>query len=259
MNTTSFGSVQVERSGHVATVSWNRPPVNVFDSTTLMQLTATLRSPEVTEARAVVLRGRGRCWSAGNSVEEHLHHRIEDMLKAFRETLRALWNVPVPTIGQVHGACLGGGLELLSMCDLAYAGSSATLGQPEIQLGVFPPAAAAVLPSIMGPQRAAEVVFLGATMTAAQAEQLGLLNRQVPDIDLQSTVDGVTTRLASYRRDALVQLKKALRAAGPDPWPGITAAERIYLDNLTKGPDAEEGLRAFLQKRKPQWAEVVAQ
>ncbi len=248
-------NVQVERQGHAAIVRWERPPVNVLDAATLRQLTACLRSPEVTGSKVVVLRGQGRGWSAGLAVDEHLRDRVPVMLRDFRDTLRALWDVPVPTVGQVHGPCLGGGLELLSMCDLSWAAASATFGQPEIRLGVFPPLAAVRLPLTIGPQRAAEAVFLGQPVDAAQAERIGLVNHCVPDAELQPAVDRVVGQLCASRRDALVHLKAALRAGMGDPWPAVAEAERIYLEELMAGPDAEEGLRAFLEKRAPRWSE----
>ncbi len=248
-------TVTVERQGHVARVAWSRPPVNVLDGEALRELAAVLRSPEVTGAKAVVLQGRGRCWSAGLSVADHLKGSVDGMLDDFHAALRALWDVPVPTVGQVHGACLGGGLELLLMCDLSWAAHSATFGQPEIRLGVFPPLAAAWLPALTGAPRAAHINFLGDTMGATDAERAGLVGQVVPETELEEAVGRAVAQLSSSRRAALVHLKAAMRAAAPDPWPGIAAAEKIYRERLMAGPDAEEGLRAFLEKRTPQWTE----
>lgn len=230
--------------------------MNVFTSDMLRELANTLRSDEVTRANVVVLGGTGTCWSAGLDVGEHLKPAAESMLKAFRETLEALWSVPVPTIGRVHGACLGGGLELLSLCDLALASQSASFGQPEIKLGVFPPLAAAHFPCWIGDRQTAELLYLGETIGAEHAQQVGLVNRVVPDDALDKEVEGLAATLAGRRRQALVYLKKALRRSLSAPWTRLKRAERIYLEDLMSGEDAEEGLKAFLEKRRPVWKEI---
>ncbi|MFA5861009.1 MAG: enoyl-CoA hydratase/isomerase family protein [Candidatus Thermoplasmatota archaeon] len=249
------GSVNVSRQGVVARVEWERPPVNVLDSATLEQLARALRSREVTSAHVVVLRGRGKAWSAGLSVEEHLKQSVGPMLKQFRGVLEALWDVPVPTLAQVHGACLGGGLEMLAMCDVAVASATATLGQPEVRLGVFAPLGAAFFPRVLGDKRAAELLYLGESMTAEAARSVGLVNRVVPDAELEKTVEAMAASLAGTRRASLVCMKQAIRASAASPWAALDVAERIYLDTLMAGPGAEEGLRAFLEKRKPEWKE----
>lgn len=249
------GTVQVERVDGRATVTWARSPLNIFDVPMLEALSRALRQEEVTEAHVVVLRGEGRCWSAGLAVEDHLRPRLPTMLDAFRETLRTLWDLPVPTIAQVHGSCLGGGLELLMACDLAYAAQSATFGQPEIRLGVFAPFGAAHYGRLIGPRHAAELLYLGTPFDAERAEVAGIINRSVPDEELAASVALSAQTFCGHRRTALRALKRVLRGSAPEPWSALEGAERAYQDELMASERAEEGLHAFLEKRTPIWTD----
>lgn len=247
------GTVRVDRAGRRATVVWNRPPVNVFDTALLEGLAKVLRSEVVRSAHVVVLRGANHRWSAGFSVEDHFTDRIRPMFQAFRGVLEAIGKIAVPTLGQVEGPCLGGGLEVLSACDLAFASASATFGQPEIRLGVFPPVAAANLRRSVGPKRAAEILLLGEIVTAPRAEKMGLISRVAPDSRINDEVDRAATRLEGFRPEALVLLKRAMGGAPVPRDEPMERAERIYLEELAELPQAEEGLRAFLEKRAPVW------
>ncbi len=247
------GTVRVDRAGARATVEWDRPPVNVFDIALLRDVATALRSTPVRSAHVVVLKGAHRRWSAGFDVQDHFAERVRPMFGAFRELLRALWELPVPTLGQVEGPCLGGGLELLSACDLGVAAASATFGQPEVRLGVFPTLAAAEAPRTLGPKRAAELLLLGETVTAERAETVGLVSRVVPDPTVDLEVARTADRIAGLRREALVLLKSAMREEPADRWARLDRSERIYLEELLVLPAAEEGLRAFLEKRAPVW------
>ncbi|MGI0132566.1 MAG: enoyl-CoA hydratase/isomerase family protein [Thermoplasmata archaeon] len=247
------GTVRVERSGPRATIIWDRPPVHVFDIAMLDELARALRRDDVRSAHVVVLKGADHRWSAGFAVEDHLIERVPAMFAAFRSVVRALSEVPGPTLAQAEGPCLGGGLELLGLCDLAFGASTATFGQPEIELGVFPPLAAAWNVRALGPKPAAELLFLGESMGAERARDLGLLSRVVPAESIEGEVDAVALRLGRLRREALVFLKAAMHAGAPVAWAPFQDAERIYLDRLMALPRAEEGLRAFLEKRPPDW------
>lgn len=247
------GSVRVEREGDRATVVWDRPPAQVFDRALLQSLAGSLGSDPVRTAKVVVLKGARQRWSAGFAVEDHLSDRVPAMLTAFRQLLTALWSIPGPVVAQVEGLCLGGGLELVAACDLAYASASASFGQPEIRLGVFPPLGVALYGQTLGPKRAAELLFLGETIPAARAEAIGLVGRVVADGEMEGTIARVADQLTRLRQGSLVLLKKALSRSGPAPWDRLDQAEEIYLKELMALPGAEEGLRAFLEKRPPVW------
>lgn len=249
------GTVTVTRVGGRATVTWERAPVNVFDTELLKELTRALRGNEVTGAHVVVLRGAGKCWSGGLSVEDHLRPRVSSMFEAFHETLTTLWNLPTPTIAQVHGNCLGGGMELLVACDLAIASERSMFGQPEIRLGVFAPFGVANYAHLLGARQAAELLFLGTPFDAHRAVSAGIINRTVPEEELAASVALTAETFCRHRRETLRLIKRVLRRTEVDPWPSLAYAERTYLDELMVRDDAEEGLRAFLEKRTPVWKE----
>jgi cyclohexa-1,5-dienecarbonyl-CoA hydratase len=249
------GTVTVDRVDGRATVTWERPPVNVFDTALLDELTRALQREEVQGAHVVVLRGAGRGWSGGLSVEDHLKPRVAAMFEAFHRALSTLWNLPAPTIAQVHGNCLGGGLELLMACDLAVASDRAIFGQPEIRLGVFAPFGAASYAHLLGSRTTAELLFLGAPFSAARAASAGILNRAVPEEELGASVALMAQTFCSHRKETLRLLKRVLRSSTADPWPQVDLAERTYLEELMARADSEEGLRAFLEKRTPVWAD----
>lgn len=237
----------------VAHVVWDRPPLNVLDTALLERLASVLHRREVQEANAVFLRGGGRKWSAGLSVEEHLAPRLGSMLRAFRAVLRAIWDVSPPTVAVVEGPCLGGGLELLLPCDLALASATATFGQPEILLGVFPPVAVAALDRDAGTKSAADLLFTGRTVGASEAEHRGLVSRVVEAAQLDTEVEALARHFASLRGDSLRVLKRAWQSGRPFPWAHLGRAESTYRRQFGGTPDAEEGLRAFLEKRSPRW------
>lgn len=247
------GTVSVERVAGRATVTWERGPANVFDIRLLDELTRALQRDRVTTAHVVVLRGGGKSWSGGLAVEDHLKPRVAAMFQAFRRTLTTLWNVPVPTIAQVQGRCLGGGLELLMACDLAIASQGATFGQPEIRLGVFPPFGAATYFHLLGARSAAELLYLGTPFDAPWAASAGIVNRVVPDDELDASVALTAQAICGHRLEALQQLKRVIRRTEVDPWTRLAYAEHAYLDELMAPDEAEEGLRAFLEKRTPVW------
>jgi len=247
------GTVTVDRVGGRATVTWERGPANVFDIELLDTLTSALQDDRVAGAHVVVLRGGGKSWSGGLSVEDHLKPRVSAMFEAFHQALTTLWNLPVPTIAQVHGRCLGGGLELLMACDLALASEGATFGQPEIRLGVFAPFGAATYSHLLGARLAAELLFLGTPFDAQRAAAAGIVNRVVPEEELDASVALTAQTLCSHRRETLRLLKRVLRRTEVDPWSRLEHAERTYLEELMIPEDSEEGLRAFLEKRTPVW------
>ena len=253
MSGRAVGTVVTDRVEGRATVTWERGPANVFDIALLHELVRALRSPEVLGAHVVVLRGQGKSWSGGLAVEEHLQPHVEEMFTAFHEALNTLWNLPVPTIAQVQGRCLGGGLELLMACDLAIASTKASFGQPEIRLGVFPPFGAATYAQLLGPRQAAELMFLGIPVDARRAAEVGIVNRVVPEEELDASVALTAQTFCGHRRETLRLLKRVLRATESSPWSHLVTAERAYLHELVNQPGAEEGLRAFLEKRAPVW------
>ena len=240
----------------IARVTLGNPPLNILTRAILGELRTAFRSlADDPSLRAVVLGAAGKHFSAGADVGEHLPPAWKAMIPEFLDTVAALRAFPVPLIAAVRGRCLGGGFELVQAADLIVAGESATYGQPEIVLGVIPPAACALLPDLVGPVRAAEIVFTGDPLSAAQALAAGLVARVVPDDDVDAEALALAGRIARHSAAALRVAKRALRApvrerAEAD---ALSAAGRRYANDLMRTADATEGLTAFLQKRTPTW------
>jgi len=257
-------NVRVERSGRALRVVLDRPPLNILDIAMLEELDEALRDAARDETAAVVvLTGTGRAFCAGVDVADHMGDRMGRMLGVFHSVIERLLSFDAPVVAAVNGAALGGGCELLLACDLVLARDNVKLGQPEIRLGVFPPAAAALLPLRIGMPRALDLILTGRTLTAAEAHALGLVSRVLPGDDFESGVGSFVHDLASLSAPVLRLAKRAtiLRnfeggefdAGGADPLRRLAAAERLYAGELMRLDDAHEGLNAFLEKREPVW------
>ena len=231
------------------TLALNRPPLNVINTDMMKELLGLLKNAQRSKAKVLVLRGEGQCFSSGTDIKEHLPKQAKKLISIFEQACLALATLPIPTIAYVHGYALGGGLELACMCDLLYASPQTQLGQPEIMLGVMAPVGSAVLPSIVG-RRAADLLFSGRPISAIEARDWGLVNGIGDSIGLERIVQGI----ASKSRPALVAAKKALLNGRFKPLDkAIKENSRIYLGDLMKARDPEEGLKAFIEKRPPVW------
>jgi len=248
--------VHVVTEDGIATVTLDRPPLNVLTTAMLEELDLVLDDLDaVPELRLIVLRGAGRAFCAGVDVGEHVGDALEPMLAAFEQVARRLLDLSVPTLAVVHGAALGGGCELVALCDLAIATEDAPIGTPEIGLGVVPPVGAAVFPSLVGEQRARALVLLGEPMRGREAAASGLVWKSTPADALEDEVARVVARFRSLSAASLRLAKRTFRVAAnaTDPIDAVIAADAEQRASLPHMRDADEGLRAFLQKRTPEW------
>jgi cyclohexa-1,5-dienecarbonyl-CoA hydratase len=240
----------------IARVTLSNPPLNIMTRELAGELRETLRAlADDRSLRVVVLGAEGKHFSAGADVAEHLPPAWTAMVPEFLETVTSLLAFPLPIIAAVRGRCLGGASELVQAADLVVAGESAVFGQPEIVLGVIPPAACALLPGRIGPARAAEIVFTGDPMSAAQALAAGLVTRVVPDDAVDAEALALAARIARHSAAALRVAKRSLRPPAREraESDALSAAGRRYARDLMRTSDATEGLTAFLEKRTPVW------
>jgi len=239
----------------VATMTLDRPPVNVLDIRTLQEMADVARDiAKDPHLSALVLTGAGKAFCAGVDVSEHRPETVVTMLHAFDEFCRILLDYPKPTLARVQGAALGGGCELVLCCDRAVAAASARLGLPEVTLGVFPPVAAVLLPRLAGRRAAAEAILWGEILSAESALRIGLVTEVVPEAGLDGRVSELAGRVARLSCSTLRLTREALhRGADGSIAEALRAAERSYLDHLMATEDASEGLSAFLEKRPPVW------
>lgn len=233
----------------------DEPPLNILSQKLLGDLRQELDSVAAEKTlRVLILSAEGKHFSAGADVGEHLPPAYEKMIPEFIETVAAIDSFPLPVIAAVKGRCLGGGFEVAQAADMIVAGEGAMFGQPEIMLGVLPPAACAVLPDICSAGQTAEIVFSGEALNAKQALQAGIILRVVPDDQVEADALELAGKIARHSGAALRVTKKALRAGMADQRSAALAeVGRIYVDDLMRTEDAVEGLQAFLEKRKSVW------
>jgi cyclohexa-1,5-dienecarbonyl-CoA hydratase len=176
------------------------------------------------------------------------------MLEAFHSIFRGLRQLAKPVIAVVDGPALGGGCELVLACDIVIASERARFGQPEIKLGVFPPVAAILLPRIIGEKRARELILTGDLIDAAEALKLGLVNYVLPSAELEGKTENILTKLRELSGSSLAMTRAALDLGGHRNFDAaLEEVENLYLHELMKTEDAQEGSRAFMEKRKPEW------
>jgi cyclohexa-1,5-dienecarbonyl-CoA hydratase len=249
--------IRIERRDGIVRVVLDRPPLNVLDIAMLEELDAALGGIAADDAvRVVVLTGAGRTFCAGIDVADHMGDRVRPMLDIFHSVIGRLLSLKPPVVAAVNGAALGGGCELLLACDLVLARDGAKLGQPEIRLGVFPPAAAALLPSRIGIQRTLDLILTGRTFTAAEGCSLGLVSRVIAADDFDAGVDAIVSDLASLSPPVVRLAKRAALVPATGDADRLEAAELLYANELVQLDDATEGLTAFLEKRPPAWKGV---
>jgi|SRR5271169_5114425 len=247
--------ITVKVNDSVAWIVLRHAPLNVIDVPMMEELAQTLGEiEERSDVSVVVLSGEGRAFSVGVDVAAHTADRVEAMLVKFHAVVRALIASKKVTVAAVHGYCLGGGAELAMVCDVVYTTASAQWGFPEIKLGCYPPVACTALAALVGQKRAAELILTGRTISGTEAAEMGLANRAASDQKLAATVDETVRDLLLLSATALAVTKKAFYAWDAMHFEkGLARAEKIYLEELMKTADAQEGIRAFIEKREPKW------
>lgn len=239
----------------IGRLTLDHPPLNILTCEAMRELRETVAALEADpEVRAILLSAEGKHFSAGADVAEHLPPEYQVLIPEFLDTVRAIRGAAVPVIAAVQGRCLGAGFELVLAADMIVVAEDAVLGQPEIQLGVLPPAACALLPARCAWGTAIEIVLGGEPITAQDAYRAGLVQRVVPGEAVVDEALALARRLARHSGAVIRLGKKAmLEAATTGVVRGLERAGEIYLDELMATEDALEGLEAFGEKRSPVW------
>lgn len=250
---TSPLKVWFEEDGRLLRLRLNRPKANIIDAATIGALRAAL-TEHLGNALlgGLLLDAEGPHFSFGASVEEHRPAQCADMLRGLHALVLQLVESPVPVLVALRGQCLGGGLELAMSGHLIFAAADATLGQPEMKIGVFAPAASCLLPELIGLPRATDLLLSGRGIGGAEAAAAGLVI---------AAADPERAALAYFvehlKPKSASSLRYAVKAARFDHAARVRAklerVERMYLDELMASHDAVEGLEAFLGKRTAQW------
>ena len=251
----SYDHIETEFTGGLGVITLNRPPVNILNIDMMEEINGVLDSwRNKKDLKILLFNAKGKCFSAGVDVGEHMGDLAPKMIKAFHGMFRRLEKIEIPTMASVYGSCLGGGCELAIFCDLVVASESSKFGQPEIQVGVFPPIAAQIMPRIMGRKAAMDLILSGRIISAQEAGEMGLVNRVVKEEELDTAADEFVKPYLKLSAEVLRKTKRAINAGLMDDFePSLKIIEDIYLEELMKTSDAQEGLNAFLEKRKPEW------
>lgn len=245
--------VEQHENGALWVVEIGETRGNVIDLRMIDALTSLFEeATETPPLRVVCLHGRGEHFSYGASVEEHLPEAVDEMLPRFHQLFRVMTESAVVCVAAVRGQCLGGGLELASFCHRVFAKPDAKLGQPEIALGVFPPVASLILPERVGRANAEDLCLTGRVISATEAERIGLVD--VLDEDPEGAALEYAKSLLNHSGSSLRFAVRALRyGMAKRIQEDLPALERLYLEELMFSADAVEGIRAFMEKRAPNW------
>src|ERR1700678_1851512 len=250
-----FSRLALEVESSLARIALRNGTLNIIDIAMMEELTQALAEVESrADVAVILLNGEGSPFSAGVDVAAHTPDKVEAMLSKFHAVIRVLVGSKKVTIAAVDGNCLGGGAELAMMCDIVYTTATARWGFPEIKLGCYPPVACTALAALVGQKRVAELILTGRTISGNEAADMGLANRAVRDEELDATVNRTMQELLRLSPAALAVTKKAFYAWDAMHFDkGLARAEKIYLEELMKTADAQEGVRAFVEKREPKW------
>ena len=251
-----MANIRLKIEDRVARITFARPPLNVFNIEMMREIAKAIGESNQREIVAIVFDADKNCraFSAGVAVEDHVQDTIFQMLDAFHSIFRVLEQAAKPTIALIDGAALGGGCELVAACDIVIASDRSRFGQPEIKLGVFPPVAAVLLPRVIGERRARELILTGEIIDAVEAGRLGLCNHVVPGAHLEQKLLEVLAKLRELSGTSLSYARQSLDLGrGRSIEDALSEQENIYLHELMKTQDANEGVKAFMEKRKAIW------
>jgi cyclohexa-1,5-dienecarbonyl-CoA hydratase len=235
-------------------ITLSDPPLHILDIAMLGELRDALARVKPDRHALIIDAAGDRAFSAGASVQDHLGDRVATMLAVFHDCFRMLARLELVTVAFVRRAALGGGCELANACDFVLASDRASFGQPEINLGVFPPVAAYQLSRQLAPRKGLELLLTGEPVDANEAARLGLVNAVFADEEFETRANEWMQQLYRQSASSLRMARKAFRIAqAADFDERLAKTERLYLEELIRTSDAAEGLNAFLEKRRPAW------
>ena len=258
-----FKYIMTRRDGPVERVTLNRPDVrNAFNGEMIAELAAWAADfhENPRGARAVVLSGAGKSFCAGADAtwlaRIAVHSEAENIRDATvtSQMFRELDHLPVPLIGRIHGAAIGGGSGLAAVCDIVVAAEDAVFGFTEVKLGVIPAVISPFVIAKIGISAARELFLTGARFPAARAYKMELVHAVVPAAQLDETIDRYVAEIVTGAPEAIAASKELMRQVAEAPISGTAAMTAKALAARRASEEGQEGLKAFLEKRKPRWA-----
>ena len=248
--------IQCTADGRIATLRFNRPDKkNAITAAMYGALAQGLRAAAEDDGmRVIVIAGSPGVFTAGNDLDDFLHHPPQGNDSPVLQFMRALRDQPKPVIACVDGLAIGIGTTLLLHCDLVYASEQSRFAVPFTQLGLCAEFASSVLlPQLAGYHRAAEILLTGEFFSVEVAAQMGLVNQALPASALESFVRSKAESLSALPSDAVRTTKRLMKAAQASTVQKVMQEELAEFTRLLSGPDAKEAFEAFIQKRKPQF------
>ena len=252
-----YENIELEGGEGSFSIVLNRPPLNILNAAMMREIRAAMEEILKSQPSAglIFLRAKGKAFSAGADVKEHLPEHVKEMMDCFHDIFHALDSFEGVVVSCVQGPALGGGCELALFSDIVLASCEAGFGQPEIKLGVFPPIALVLFPMILPSRIATELILTGESLSAEEAHRLGIVNKVFEAGGFDAGVEEYRKRLKGLSLSSLRIAKRAMRKIHPvDFKEKLQVAEKIYLDQLMRTKDAQEGCLAFLERRKPVWS-----
>lgn len=242
---------------YMATVTLDKPPANALSSQVLVDLESLLDRLEYDDAvRVIILQGEGRFFSAGADIKEFTTISSAEDFSRLAETGQAVFErieqFSKPIIASIHGAALGGGLELAMACHIRYVTDSAKLGLPELQLGLVPGFAGSQrLPRYVGVAKAAEMLFTSEPINGKEAVQFGLANASFSEEELHDAVHRLASKIAQKSPLALRKIIELINYTKHEQYHEGVKREAVEFGKIFLSTDAQEGISAFIEKRQP--------
>lgn len=255
-----MSSLIIEHAGPVVRVTLNRPDVrNAFNEDVIAELTAWARAPMPAGARIAVLAGAGKVFCAGadlNWMSRMVRYSTDENVRdagAMAAMFRALDTLPLPLIGRIHGAALGGGVGLAAICDIVVAADDAVFGFTEAKLGILPAVISPFALQKIGMSAARELFLTAARFSAARAKEIGLVHAVVPEFELDARVEAYVQELLSSGPEAITAAKRMIAAVAGRPPADVSTLTAETIARQRTSAEGQDGMVAFLEKRKAGW------
>jgi len=265
MEKKEYQTILFQPQGEVLHIYFNRPQVhNAFNATMIAELDEALtRANQDKSLRVIVLSGQGKSFCAGadlNWMKEIIHYSFQQNLEEslqLAEVLYKLYDLPKPTVAMVNGTAIGGGTGFISACDIAVASEGAKFGLSEVKIGLVPAAISPYVIRRIGEAKAREYFLTGKRISAVKAWEIGLINEVVPKDNLREKVNEIIKLLLSSGPEALASCKLLIQKVPQMSFEEAKNFTAQMIAQLRVSPEGQEGMSAFLEKRKPRWVKKV--
>jgi len=251
----AYTFIKTEKEGGIARIVFNRPKHNMLSIAMMKEINGELEAILTDrELKCLVFVAEGPSWCAGVDVGDHKPELVDEMITTFNRLFELMDKLEIPTVAAVHGACLGGGMEVAIACDMIIAAKGASFGQPEIKLGFFPPYAAIRLPKLIGQAKALEVCVTGKRYSADEARSLGFVSQVTDDDKFSGELEKLVGEIKTSSPLIIRLNKQAVRQNLDKGFATALAdAGNLFLNTLMKTDDTQEGMNSYFERRKPEW------